>query len=113
MGNIETRQGDTIENYHGTLVADPYRWLEDASSEETRAWVEAQNEVSSAYFQNVAEREPIIARLTELIDFPRYSAPIQKGGRYFFSHNTGLQNQAVLYTQSSLESQPTVLLDPN
>ncbi len=113
MRNIETRRGDTIDNYHGIPVADPYRWLEEAGSEETRAWVKSQNEVSAAYFQASSERPRIIARLTELIDFPRYTAPVQKSGRYFFSHNTGLQNQAVLYTQTGLEGQPAVLLDPN
>lgn len=113
MHKIATRQDDLTENYHGTQIADPYRWLEDASSAETRAWVEAQNEVSSAFFQAVAERPQIIRRLTELIDFPRYSVPTRKGERYFFSHNTGLQNQAVLYTQGCLEGQPSVLLDPN
>ncbi|MEO7021494.1 MAG: prolyl oligopeptidase family serine peptidase [Ktedonobacteraceae bacterium] len=113
MHNINTRRDDTVENYHGTQVADPYRWLEEARSEETRAWVAAQNEVSVAYFQAASERRAILARLTELIDFPRYSAPVYKGGRYFFSHNTGLQNQSVLYTQQNLESLPATLLDPN
>lgn len=113
MNKIETRRDDIIENYHGTPIADPYRWLEDASSEETRAWVAAHNEVSAAYLQAVATRPQIAARLTELINFPRYSAPTQKGGRYFFSYNTGLQNQAILYTQEDLETQPSVLLDPN
>lgn len=113
MHNIETRRDNTIDNYHGIQVADPYRWLEEADAQETRAWVERQNEVSAAYFQASSERPRLITRLTELIDFPRYSAPVQKGGRSFFSHNTGLQNQAVLYTQPGLEGQPAVLLDPN
>lgn len=113
MHKVETRRADIVENYHGTQVADPYRWLENAETEETRAWVTAHNDVSSAYFQAVAAHPQIAARLTELIDFPRYSTPVQKQGRYFFSHNTGLQNQALLYTQQGLESQPEVLLDPN
>ena len=113
MHSIETRKDDVVEQYHGTLVADPYRWLEDAGSAETRAWVDAQNKVSAAYFQAVEQRPRIVERLTELIDFPRYSAPIKKGQHYFFSHNTGLQNQAVLYTQEGLEGQPSLLLDPN
>lgn len=113
MQYIETYRATTSDNYHGTQVADPYRWLEEANSEETRAWVAAQNTLSSAYFQASSERSSIITRLTELINFPRYTAPVQKGGHYFFSHNTGLQNQAVLYTQQSLEHQPTTLLDPN
>ncbi|MGH2507104.1 MAG: S9 family peptidase, partial [Ktedonobacteraceae bacterium] len=113
MNNIKTHRDTTSENYHGTQVADPYRWLEEASAEETRAWVAAQNELSSAYFQATSERGAIITRLTELMNFPRMTAPVHKGERYFFSHNTGLQNQAVLSMQHSLEDQPTVLLDPN
>ncbi len=113
MRNEATRRDDIVENYHGTPVADPYRWLEDAHSPETRAWVDAQNEVSSAYFHAVEERPRIMARLKELMNFPRSSAPVKKGGRYFFSHNPGLQNQAALYMQESLEGQPELLLDPN
>lgn len=119
MNKIETRQDTTVENYHGTLVADPYRWLEEAGSEETRAWVAAQNARSSAYFQAASEHTPIMKRLTELLNFPRHTAPVVRTAsalcekRYFFSHNAGLQNQAVLYTQQELEGQPTVLLDPN
>jgi prolyl oligopeptidase len=113
MNKIETRRGEVVENYHGTPVADPYRWLEEAASPETRAWVEVQNEVSTAYFQAVEEHPRLAARLTELVDFPRYSAPTRKGEHYFFSYNTGLQNQAALYTQRGLDDQPSVLLDPN
>lgn len=113
MKYTKTRRADVVEQYHGTPVADPYRWLEDAEAEETRAWGAAQNEMSAAYFAVSAERARIVARLTELLDFPRYTAPVEKGGRYFFTHNTGLQNQAVLYKQRGLEGQPTVLLDPN
>lgn len=113
MHKIETRRGTVVENYHGTQVADPYRWLEEADTEETRAWVAAQNALSAAYFEAASVRAPIITRLTELINFPRHSAPVHKGGRYFFSHNTGLQNQAVLFTQQGVEGLPAVLLDPN
>ena len=113
MKRIETRRDDVVESYHGTSVADPYRWLEDAESEETRAWVEAQNEASSAYVHAVEDRPRMSERLKELLDFPRYSVPTQKAGHYFFSYNTGLQNQAILYQQESLEGQPSLLLDPN
>jgi prolyl oligopeptidase len=108
-----TRKGDVVDDYHGTRVADPYRWLEDVDSPETHAWVEAQNRVTFAYLSQIPERERIRRRLTELWDYPKYGAPFQKGGRYFFFKNSGLQNQSVLYTQSSLTAEPELLLDPN
>ena len=113
MKRIETRRDEVVENYHGTPVADPYRWLENATSEETQAWVEAQHEVSSAYFHMVEDRPRITARLKELLDFPRYSVPTRRAERYFFSHNTGLQNQAALYMQESLEGLPFLFKGAN
>src|SRR2546425_9030421 len=107
------RKGDVVDDYHGTKVADPYRWLEDVDSPDTRAWVEAENRVTFAYLEQIPERERIRKRLTELWDYPKYGAPFKKGGRYFFFKNSGLQNQSVLYTQSSLTAEPQVLLDPN
>ena len=108
-----TRKGDVIDDYHGTKVADPYRWLEDVDSPETHGWVEAENRVTFAYLEQIPERERIRRRLTELWDYPKYGAPFKKGGRYFFFKNSGLQNQSVLYTQSALTAEPAVLLDPN
>jgi len=108
-----TRKGDVVDDYHGTKVADPYRWLEDVDAPETRAWVEAENRVTFAYLERLPERERIRRRLTELWDYPKYGAPFKKGGRYFFFKNSGLQNQSVLYTQRSLAAEPEVLLDPN
>ncbi len=113
MQKVETHQDSLVENYHGKLVADPYRWLEDATSPATQTWVEAQNLLSRTYFQAFEERPRLVARLTELMDYPRYSSPIARQGRYFFSHNTGLQNQAVLYFQQGLDGQAQLLLDPN
>jgi prolyl oligopeptidase len=110
---LVTRKEDVIDDYHGTKVADPYRWLEDATSPETRAWVEAQNDVTFAYLAQIPERERIKERLTALMDYPKYSAPEKRGERYVFSQNTGLQNQAVLYVQEGLAGEPRVLLDPN
>ena len=107
------RKSDVVDDYHGTKVADPYRWLEDVDSAETHAWVEAENRVTFAYLEQIPERERIRRRLTELWDYPKYGAPFKKGGRYFFFKNAGLQNQAVLYTQDSLTAEPDVLLDPN
>ena len=108
-----TRKGDVVDDYHGTKVADPYRWLEDVDSPDTRAWVEAENRVTFGYLEQIPERERIRKRLTELWDYPKYGAPFKKGGRYFFFKNSGLQNQSVLYTQGSLTAEPQVLLDPN
>jgi len=109
----QTRKDDVVDDYHGTRVADPYRWLEDVDSPETRSWVEAENRVTFGYLERIPERERIRRRLTELWDYPKYGAPFKKGGRYFFFKNSGLQNQAVLYTQASLTAAPEVLLDPN
>jgi prolyl oligopeptidase len=108
-----TKKVDQVDDYHGTKVEDPYRWLEDDYSEETKAWVEAQNRVTFSYLKGLPQREPLEARLTELWNYPRYGAPFRKGNRYFFYKNDGLQNQAVLYKQSSLDADPEVLLDPN
>jgi prolyl oligopeptidase len=107
------RKSDVVDDYHGTTVADPYRWLEDVDSPETRAWVEAENRVTFAYLDQIPERERIRVRLTQLWDYPKYGAPFKKGGRYFFFKNAGLQNQAVLYKQRSMTAEPEVLLDPN
>jgi prolyl oligopeptidase len=113
MRNQETRQDPIVDQYHGTPVADPYRWLEDAHLEETRAWVVAQNAACAAYVRAGEQRPRILSRLKELLSFPRYTAPISRAGRYFFSYNPGQQNQAALYLQEGLEGQPALLLDPN
>ncbi|HEX7118657.1 MAG TPA: prolyl oligopeptidase family serine peptidase [Longimicrobiales bacterium] len=109
----ETKKVDVVDDYHGTKVADPYRWLEDTNAAETAAWVEAQNEVTSRYLERIPEREAIRARLTELWNYPKYGTPFRDGGRIFHFKNDGLQNQAVLYVQESLDAEPRVLLDPN
>src|SRR5437588_4052214 len=106
---VSTRRDEVVEDYHGTRVADPYRWLEDAGSAETLAWVEAQNRATAAYLGASPIRERLRARLTALWDYPRYSVLEQHGGRYFFSRNDGLQNQAVLYMQDGLDGAPRVV----
>jgi prolyl oligopeptidase len=108
-----TRTGNVLDDYHGTRVADPYRWLEDADSPETAAWVAAENRLTFAWLEQVPQRTAIRDRLTALWDYPRYGPPFKKADRYFFFKNSGLQNQAVLFTQGSLTATPEVLLDPN
>jgi prolyl oligopeptidase len=108
-----TRQTGQTDDYHGAKVADPYRWLEDDNSPETKAWVEAQNKVTFGYLEKIPERTAIKERLTRLWNYERYGVPFKQGGHYFFSKNDGLQNQGVLYTMASLDAQPKLLLDPN
>jgi prolyl oligopeptidase len=109
----ETRRSEQVDVLHGVPVADPYRWLEDLDSPETRAWVEAQNRVTTSYLRALPEREAIRRRLTELWNFERYGVPLLEGGRYFFTRNDGLQNQGVLYVLDTLDGEPRVLIDPN
>jgi prolyl oligopeptidase len=108
-----TRKGNVVDEYHGTRVADPYRWLEDDRSPETAAWVEAQNKVTQAYLAQVPERKPIEARLTKLWDYEKFGTPSRRGKYYTYTYNTGLQNQSVLYVTRDLGERGRVLLDPN
>ncbi len=102
-----------VDVYHGQPVPDPYRWLEDLDSEQTRAWVEAQNRLTFDYLQRIPARQRLLERLTQLWNYEKYSQPFKEGGRYFYFKNDGLQNQSVLYTQESLAGEARVLLDPN
>ncbi len=108
-----TTQSTVVDNYHGTQVPDPYRWLEDDTSEATKAWVVAQNAVTSGYLNQLPQRLPIRDRMTKLFNFERFGTPFRAGGRYFFSRNNGLQNQSVWYWAATLEAQPVLLIDPN
>jgi prolyl oligopeptidase len=111
----KTRRADVVDDYHGTKVADPYRWLEQdvRTSPEVRQWVEAENKVTFAYLEKVPQREAIRKRITELFNFPKYGLPHKVGQRYVYSKNDGLQNQSVLYKLDRLDGTPSVLLDPN
>jgi prolyl oligopeptidase len=109
----QSKTVDQTDDYHGVKVADPYRWLENSDSEETRAWVEAQIKVTNAYLNQIPERAKIKARLTELWNYEKFSAPFKRGNYYFYYKNDGLQNQSVLYIADSINDAGRVLLDPN
>ncbi len=109
----ETKQLDVVDDYHARKVRDPYRWLEDTESEETAAWVAAQNEVTQRYLQSISARAGIRDRLQELWNYERYDLPRRRGSTYFYTHNNGLQNQNVLYKAESLDAAREPLLDPN
>ncbi|MFC1660128.1 S9 family peptidase, partial [Gemmatimonadota bacterium] len=109
----ETARIDHVDDYFGTSVPDPYRWFEDLDSEETAAWVEAQNAVSVPYLEALPRREELKERLTELWNYERFGVPQKQGGGYFFTRNDGLQDQDVLYVARSLEDEGRVLVDPN
>ena len=106
---------DHMDVYHGVEVADPFRWLEDdvRESDAVKNWVDAQNEVTFAYLETIPERDIVKKRLTELWDFERYGMPYKEGGRYYYSHNDGLQNQNIIYVKSGLDAEAELLIDPN
>ncbi|MCG9887064.1 MAG: prolyl oligopeptidase family serine peptidase [Cyanobacteria bacterium] len=109
-----TRRCDQVDDYHGTIVADPYRWLEAGADEpEVRAWIGAQNALTFDYLERLPGRGAIAARLAQLWDYEKFGVPFKRGDRYFYFKNDGLQNQSVLYVQESLTGPARVLLDPN
>ena len=106
------RDDTVVDNYFGTEVADPYRWLENDTSVETNAWVEAERAVTNDYFRHIPFRDAIMKRLTKVMNYERYGIPSKRFGRYIYSKNDGLQNQSVIYLQYP-DQEPEVLLDPN
>ena len=103
----------TVDNYFGTEVADPYRWLEDDTSAKTSAWVEAENKITNAYLSKIPFRQKLLKRLTEVANYEKLSAPRKHHGRWYFYKNDGLQNQYVMYVMDQLGGTPRVFLDPN
>jgi prolyl oligopeptidase len=104
---------NTVDNYFGTEVPDPYRWLENDTSQATAAWVEAENQVTNEYLSKIPFRERLKQQLTDLVNYERIGIPQKKNGKYYFFKNDGLQNQNVLYVKDSLDGEVSVLLDPN
>lgn len=102
-----------VDDYFGTRVSDPYRWMEDLDSPETKAWINEENEVTAAYFKPLAFRDGIHKRMMDLANYERFSMPQKRGSRYFYSRNSGLQNQSVVYWTEGLQGEPKVLIDPN
>ncbi|ATY34096.1 prolyl oligopeptidase family serine peptidase [Sphingomonas psychrotolerans] len=111
----QTRRVDVVEEQFGVKVADPYRWLENdvRNDKEVADWVAAQNKVTDAYLATLPGRQPFADRIKALFNYERFGAPVKKGGRYFYAHNAGLQNQAVLWVRDTLEGEGRVLIDPN
>ena len=109
----KTQKDGTTDQYFGTSVSDPYRWLENDTSQQTAAWVEAQNRVTAGYLSRIPFRQKLLKRLTELANYEKLSAPRKRNGKWYFYKNDGLQNQYVMYVMDRLGDQPRVFLDPN
>jgi prolyl oligopeptidase len=109
----ETKKDSTTDDYHGTKVADPYRWLENDNSEETKSWVTEQNKVTFGYLDKISYRADWLKRMEEINNYPKYSSPSKKNDYFYFSKNDGLQNQSILYRQKGLTGKPGIVLDPN
>lgn len=109
----ETKKVDVVDDYFGTKISDPYRWLENDTTAETAAWVEDQNKITQHYLNQIPFKEKIKTRLTEIWNYEKVSAPYKKGDYYFYSKNDGLQNQAVIYYKKGLDAEEKVFLDPN
>ena len=108
-----TRKVVQEDNYFGTIVPDPYRWLENDNSDETKAWVIAQNKVTDTYLNSIPFRSKVKASLEKMWNYPRYSAPFRRGDYYYGYKNDGLQNQSILYRQKGLMGSMEVFIDPN
>jgi prolyl oligopeptidase len=109
----QPRKGDTVDNYFGTKIADPYRWMEDLNSPELKQWIDAENAITFKYLDSLPVRDALKTRITELYNYPRVTAPRFVGRHYFYNRNTGLQKQSVVFTRETLNGPETVVVDPN
>jgi prolyl oligopeptidase len=112
-GYPQARRDDVLDDYNGVKVADPYRWLEQLDSAETRDWVRAEAQLTDSYLAKIPVRDQLKERLTALLDFEKFGMPFHKGNHYFYSHNSGLQQQSILFTSQGLDGAPAVAFDPN
>jgi len=107
------RKGDTVDTYHGTKVADPYRWMEDLNAPEVKQWIEAENAVTFKYLDGLPVRDALKKRITDLWNYPKVSVPMYEGRHFFYTRNKGLERQAVVFTREALTGPETVVIDPN
>jgi prolyl oligopeptidase len=107
------RRDSDIDDYHGEKVADPYRWMEQLDSTETREWVKAEVQLTDSYLEKIPVRKELKERLTQLLDYEKFGMPFHAGKRYFYSHNHGLQPQSDLLMTDGLEGKPTLAFSPN
>ena len=108
-----TEKDQTVDNYFGVEVPDPYRWLENDTSQATAEWVKAQNQVTNSYLEKLPFKKELLKRLTKLSNYEKIGTPFKKNGKFYFFKNNGLQNQSVLYQLETLDAEPKVILDPN
>ena len=109
----ETKKVNQVDDYFGTKVSDPYRWLEDDNSEETKEWVEAENKVTQQYLSAIPFYAKVKSKMEQMWNYPKYGSPFKEGEWYYFYKNDGLQNQSILYRQKGLEGTPEIFIDPN
>src|SRR5947207_4710918 len=107
------KKADQTDDYFGTKVSDTYRWFEDDKSEETKAWVTAENQVTFGYLDKIPYRKSFQEAIEKVFNYPKYSAPFRKGEWFYFYKNDGLQNQSILYRQKGLDGKVEELIDPN
>ncbi len=107
------RKGDTVDTYHGTKVADPYRWMEDLNAPEVKQWIEVENAVTFKYLDALPMRDALKKRITDLWNYPKVSVPFYEGRHFFYTRNKGLERQAVVFTREALTGPETVVIDPN
>ena len=108
----DTRRTDQVDDYFGTKITDPYRWLEDDNSAETKEWVKVENELTQSYLSQIPNRDLVKKRIQELYNYPRTSPPYRAGNNYYYTRNDGLQNQAVYFYKTGIEGKEQVFLDP-
>ena len=109
----KTVKDGTFDNYFGTRVDDPYRWLENDTSRQTAAWVDAENQVTNAYLKKIPYRQKLLKRLQQVVNYDTSGAPYKRHGKWYVSKHTGLQNQSVIYQMDELGGEERVFLDPN